>query len=63
MLSAIIISPDEKFWDNARKLLEGSNLIEVRTELNSFKVLHSIVGDLTKSRIWNCHHYRRCHSC
>ena len=36
MLSAIIISPDEKFRDNTRKLLEGSDLIEVRTELNNF---------------------------
>ena len=36
MLSAIIISPDERFRDNARKLLERSNLIEVRTELNNF---------------------------
>ena len=36
MLSAIIISPDERFRDTARKLLERSNLIEVRTELNSF---------------------------
>jgi hypothetical protein len=36
MLSAIIISLDEKFRDNTRKLLEGSDLIEVRTELNNF---------------------------
>ena len=36
MLSAIIISPDEKFRDNTRKLLEGADLIEVRTELNNF---------------------------
>ena len=36
MLSAIIISPDEKFRDNTRKLLEGSDLIKVRTELNNF---------------------------
>ena len=36
MLSAIIISPDEKFRDNTRELLEGSDLIEVRAELNNF---------------------------
>jgi pilus assembly protein CpaE len=36
MLSAIIISPDEKFRDNTRKLLEGFDLIKVRTELNNF---------------------------
>ena len=36
MLSAIIISPDQKFRDNTRKLLERSDLIEVRTELNNF---------------------------
>jgi len=36
MLSAIIISPDEKFRDNTRALLEGSDLIEVRVELNNF---------------------------
>ena len=35
MLSAIIISPDEKFRDNTRKLLEGFDLIDVRTELNA----------------------------
>jgi pilus assembly protein CpaE len=36
MLSAIIISPDEKFRDAARELLEGSDQIEVRAELNNF---------------------------
>lgn len=36
MLSAIIISPDEEFRDNSRELLEGSDLIEVRAELNDF---------------------------
>jgi pilus assembly protein CpaE len=36
MLSAIIISPDESFRDNARELLKGSDLIEVRAELNNF---------------------------
>jgi len=36
MLSAVIISPDQKFRDNTRKLLEQSDLIEVRVELNNF---------------------------
>lgn len=36
MLSAIIISPDEKFRDTTRELLEGSDQIEVRAELNNF---------------------------
>ena len=36
MLSAVIISLDEKFRDNTRELLEGSDLIEVRAELNNF---------------------------
>ena len=36
MLSAIIISPDEKFRDATRELLEGSDQIEVRAELNNF---------------------------
>ena len=36
MLSAIIISLDEKFRENTRKLLEGSDLIEARAELNDF---------------------------
>ena len=36
MLSAIIISPDEKFRDNTRELLEGSDLIEVKAELKDF---------------------------
>lgn len=36
MLSAIIISQDKKFRDNARELLKGSDLIEVRAELNDF---------------------------
>jgi len=36
MLSAIIISPDEQFRDATRELLEGSDQIEVRAELNNF---------------------------
>ncbi len=36
MLSAIIISPDEKFRDQVREILEGSDQIEVRAELNNF---------------------------
>jgi DNA-binding NarL/FixJ family response regulator len=36
MLSLIIISPDEKFRDATRELLEGSDQIEVRAELNNF---------------------------
>src|SRR5262245_2819842 len=36
MLSAIIISPDEQFRDATRELLEGSDKIEVRAELNNF---------------------------
>lgn len=36
MLSAIIISPDESFRDSARELLEGSDQLEVRAELNNF---------------------------
>ena len=36
MLSAIIISPDQKFRNNTRKLLERSDLIEVRAELSNF---------------------------
>jgi pilus assembly protein CpaE len=36
MLSAIIISPDEEFRDLARDMLEGSDQIEVRAELNNF---------------------------
>ncbi|MFN8008932.1 MAG: AAA family ATPase [Terriglobia bacterium] len=36
MLSAIIISPDEKFRDVTRELLERSDQIEVRAELNNF---------------------------
>ena len=36
MLSAIIISPDENFRDNTRKLLGGVDLVDVRTEFNDF---------------------------
>lgn len=36
MLSAIIISPDERFRDNARELLQRSGLIEVSADLNNF---------------------------
>lgn len=36
MLSAIIVSPCKKFRDNTRELLKGSDLIEVRSELNNF---------------------------
>lgn len=36
MLSAIIISPNQKFRDDTRDLLTGSDLIEVRSELDNF---------------------------
>jgi pilus assembly protein CpaE len=36
MLSAIIISPEEVFRESTREMLEGSELIEVRAELNNF---------------------------
>jgi pilus assembly protein CpaE len=36
MLSAIIISPEEAFRESAREMLEGSDQIEVRAELNNF---------------------------
>ncbi len=36
MLSIIIISPDEEFREHVRELLEGSDQIEIRAELNSF---------------------------
>jgi pilus assembly protein CpaE len=36
MLSAIIISPEEVFRDGVRELLERSDQIEVRAELNNF---------------------------
>ncbi len=36
MLSAIVISPEEGFRDAARELLEGSDQLEVRAELNNF---------------------------
>ena len=36
MLSAVIISPDEEFRDHIRELLEGSDQIEIRAELNNF---------------------------
>jgi pilus assembly protein CpaE len=36
MLSAIIISPEEQFRDSTRELLEGSDQLEVRAELNNF---------------------------
>ena len=50
MLSAIIISPDEKFRDNTRKLLERTELIKVRTELNNFtSALDSWIFDEIKN--------------
>jgi pilus assembly protein CpaE len=36
MLSAIIISPEEAFRESTREMLEGSDQIEVRAELNNF---------------------------
>ncbi len=36
MLSAIIISPDEYFRDHVREIVEGSDQIEIRAELNNF---------------------------
>ena len=49
VLSVIIISPNEKFRDDARELLKGSDHIDVTAELRNFDSAPT-VGDLTKSR-------------
>jgi len=50
MLSTIIISPDEGFRDHIREILEGSDQIEIRAELNNFySALDSWIFDEIKS--------------
>src|SRR5437773_4438114 len=50
MLSTIIISPDEGFRDQIREILEGSDQIEIRAELNNFySALDSWIFDEIKS--------------
>ncbi|PYV43999.1 MAG: hypothetical protein DMG06_08190 [Acidobacteria bacterium] len=50
MLSAIIISPDEGFRDHIREILEGSDQIEIRAELNNFySALDNWIFDEIKS--------------
>src|SRR5919108_4546155 len=50
MLSAIIISPDEEFRDHIREMLEGSDQIEIRAELNNFySALDNWIFDEIKS--------------
>jgi len=50
MLSAVIISPDEEFRDHIREILEGSDQIEIRAELNNFySALDNWIFDEIKS--------------
>ena len=50
MLSAIIISPDEEFRDHIRDLLEASDQVEIRAELNNFySALDSWIFDEIRS--------------
>src|SRR5512143_4360646 len=50
MLSAIIISPDEEFRDHIRELLEVSDHVEIRAELNNFySALDSWIFDEIRS--------------
>jgi pilus assembly protein CpaE len=50
MLSTIIVSPDEEFRGHVRDLLEGSDQIEIRAELNSFySALDSWIFDEIRS--------------
>ncbi|MEW5979820.1 MAG: response regulator [Acidobacteriota bacterium] len=50
MLSTIIISPEEMFRENIREILESSDQIEVRAELNNFySAIDSWIFDEIKS--------------